>query len=257
LNFSGDLLGSRRWIRREQPFPHIIARSVFSEPFHAALDRGMKRLIRKGLSEGPDPRRLSRNIPGYDAYALGFRPESVRGALGVFLSAGWRDLVCGLFGVAPTPYLFAGAHYHLPGSQHGFVHNDYNPVWFPLAGNAPIRVPDQQACSYKTGAGSLDEGDKAQLVRAVALIFFTANDGWTVGDGGETGLYRTAQDRVCEPAIGIPPENNSLVAFECSPRSFHSFIANRRPRASVIMWTHCAPEVADRRFGLEHLEHWQ
>jgi len=253
----GAVLASRAWLRRGRPFPHVVAWDVFKPDFYAGMARQVRALLDRQLSETPDGERFSRNIAGYDAYGVGLRPGQP-GPLGLFLSPGWRDLMCGLFGVGATPYVFAGAHHHTVGSAHGFIHNDLNPVWFPAAGDREIQVPNNQVCAYKTGFGSLAEPEKVQVVRGAAVIFYLLNDGWASGDGGETGLYESPYASITDPAVRCPPENNSLIAFECSPSSFHSFLSNRRlPRTSIIMWVHRALDEAVAKFGAERLEQWR
>jgi hypothetical protein len=250
----GDVLAHRMWLRRERPFPHIVARDVFEPAFYGALESHVRQILQDRIIQSSAG---DRSIPGYDAYGIGF-DESLPDPLGVFLSNDVRDMLCGLFDVEPTPYVFAGIHHHASGSQDGFVHSDYNPVWFPRAPNGRVRCPDQEVCAYKTGEGSLPAAAKVEVVRAVALIFFLLNGGWRSGDGGETGLFADRGASVREPVLRCPPENNSLVMFECTPESFHAFLGgNRRPRTSVIMWVHRAREDAVATYGEDRLERWQ
>jgi Rps23 Pro-64 3,4-dihydroxylase Tpa1-like proline 4-hydroxylase len=90
------------------------------------------------------------------------------------------------------------------------------------------------------------------------MIFYLLNDGWQSGDGGETGLYDSADADIDCPIVRCPPINNTLIAFECTPRSFHSFISNRRiPRISIIMWAHRPKQEALEGFGADGLEQWK
>ena len=59
------------------------------------------------------------------------------------------------------------------------------------------------------------------------------------------------------PAAAVPPVNNMLLAFECTPNSYHSFISNKvAERNSVIMWLHRSDEMAVNRWGENTLERW-
>ncbi len=250
-----DILANRAWLRCACPFPHVTARNVFVPEFYRELAAGMTDILSRGLSEVPCRDRFSRSIPGYDSYGIGFHAP-LDGPLSLFLSVAWRDLLCRLFGVGPTPYVFAGAHHHAPGSQNGFIHNDFNPTWFVRAEEDTIQTPHPD-CSYRTGVGRFDAASKIEVVRGAAMIFFVLNDGWQPGDGGETALYSSPTSPIAEPAIRCPPENNSLIAFECTPYSFHTFLQNRRlPRTSIIMWVHRSLEEATDKFGHERLERW-
>jgi hypothetical protein len=252
-----DILANLAWLRRPHPFPHIVARDVFKHDYYSALTSQVQKMLSRGLSEVPAKEQFSRSIPGYDAYGFGLN-HSVEGPLAIFLSTAWRDLLCGLFGIDVTPYVFAGAHHHTVGSRSGWVHNDLNPVWFPRNGDGGIQIPNHEQCAYRTGAGPLSESEKIEVVRGAAMIFFLLNDDWQPGDGGETGLYRSAQTDVTRPAVSCRPENNSLLAFECTTRSYHAFLTNKRlPRTSIIMWVHRCIEEAAVKFGRESLERWK
>src|SRR5581483_10851893 len=120
-----DILANRAWLWRACPFPHVIARNVFTGEFYGALADSLSGILRRGLSETPCRERFSRSMPGYDSYGIGFHPP-LEGAQSLFLSVAWRDMMCRLFEVSATPYVFAGAHHHASGSKNGFIHNDFN-----------------------------------------------------------------------------------------------------------------------------------
>jgi hypothetical protein len=249
-----DILANRAWLRREQPFPHFVAQNVFRYDFYEQLAAQLRQTLARGLSETPSPYLFSRNIPGYDSYGIGF-DQSMTGPAALFLSLAWRDLMSVLFGIGVTPYVFAGSHHHAVGSKNGFVHSDFNPVWFRRQNNGSIQVPSQDVCSYTRGAGALAESEKVQVVRGAVVLFFLLNDGWRPGDGGEIGLFSSSAST---PTISCPPLNNSLVAFECTPDSLHGFRTNTRsPRTSIIMWVHRTLEEAKHRFGENRLERWK
>lgn len=251
------VVANREWLSRRYPFPHIVASNVFCADFYTALASQLREMLDRQLGSASRQEQRLRAIPGYDAYGMGFQPTQ-QGPLGLFLTVGWRDLMTGLFGLETTPYVFAGAHYHAVGSQHGFIHNDFNPVWFPRTESDLIRTPDYALCHYKTGTGTLAGPQKVQVVRGAVMIFYLLNDGWRPGDGGETGLYDSPTAQVEQPATQYPPQNNSLVAFECTPDSFHSFVSNRRlPRISIIMWVHRPLSEATASYGSHRLEHWK
>jgi 2OG-Fe(II) oxygenase superfamily len=252
-----DCLRNRRWLRCARPFPHVIARDVFVPELYSELAAQLSGLLARGLSDRSDRSRFSRGMPGYDAYGIGLTHD-LGPPLDVFLSPAWRDLMCGLFEIGPTPYVFGGAHHHAPGSAAGFVHNDFNPVWFPRAEGEEILLPDPAACDFRTGKGSLRADRKVETIRGAVAIFYLLNDGWGAGDGGETGLFAGRGEPHSAAAVRCPPVNNSLVAFECTPRSFHAFMQNgNRPRNSVIVWVHREPEEAHELYGRERVERWK
>jgi 2OG-Fe(II) oxygenase superfamily len=250
-----DVVANRAWLRRAYPFAHVVARDVFTADFYARLATQVRQLLQQGLSDVPTPYRFSRGMPGYDAYGMSVT-EELGEPLSLFVSAPWRDLMADLFGIGRTPYVFAGAHHHAPWSTDGFVHNDFNPVWFPRHASTGIRVPDA-SCDFKTGAGTLGDDEKVETIRGAVVIFYLLNDGWRPGDGGETGLY-ASRDSGAEPAVRCPPRDNSLVAFECTPHSYHGFLASRgRSRTSIIMWVHRELSEAAQLYGTDRIERWK
>ena len=89
-------------------------------------------------------------------------------------------------------------------------------------------------------------------VRAVAVLYYLANPRWEHRHGNCTGLYRSGTDDPSEPTAVVPPHSNSLLAFECSPWSFHGFVAGGVvPRNSVVQWFHRTPESVRRRWGAD------
>ncbi len=89
------------------------------------------------------------------------------------------------------------------------------------------------------------------------MIFYLANPVRGVV-GGETGLYRAASDPIDRPADVVPPVNNSLVAFECTPTSFHGFMSNRNAvRNCLVMWLHREKTEAIRRWGESSIVYWR
>ena len=243
------LLDERRWTLCNDPFPHLRAPNVFVPQLYAELATAFDMI----LSEQPLPdwpeARFTRSMPNYDASAVGFDTR-VCWPFSVFVSRAWHDMFARLLGVDANGCIHGGLHHHAVGSRDGFVHNDLNPVWFAEGdGMEDILIPRHALCSYCYGEGPAGVR-RREAVRAVAVIYYLSNPEWQPGDGGETGLYRSGRGAVAYPVVAVPPINNSLVAFECTPDSFHSFRTNvRHPRNSVITWLHCEKATAVARWG--------
>jgi hypothetical protein len=254
----GDILANRAWLHRTSPFSHVVASDVFTPDVYMELADATRKILNRGLSETPCTDRFSRGMAGYDAYGLGITHELGR-PFDLFLSPEWRDLLSNLFALGHTPYVFAGAHYHCPDGRTGFLHNDFNPIWFPRAPDnaARLQLPDPTLCDFKTGAGPAPPEEKIETIRGAVVIYYLLNDGWQAGDGGETGLFTSRFDDPAAPAARCAPRNNGLIAFECTPSSFHAFLANRRPRTSIIMWVHRTVDEAYERYGGDRIERWQ
>ena len=248
------MLENRAWTKRAWPFLYLHARSVFKEKFFKEMVDQYSSLLAQ--IDGSPFGVFKRTIPGYDAYGTGF-DESLSGPLRVFVTLAWHKMIANLFGVLATNHVNIGAHHHRPGSASGWVHNDFNSVWFPKRAGGELAFPQHKICGYRDGSGSLPDSEKTEVVRAVAMIFYLCNDGWIEGEGGETGLYLSPDDDVLDPCVRIPPEDNSLVLFECTPSSYHTYLCSpRRARNSVIMWLHCSKSDAIAKWG-GILERWR
>src|SRR5262249_18313473 len=145
-----------------------------------------------------------------------------------------------LFNVTGCGFINGGLHHHAVGSANGKVHSDLSYGWFVDYTSANgIRVSRHDLCRYTDGIALTSGVKPFELVRAVSMLFYLANPPWQPGDGGETGLYSSPTDDVNAPTATVPPINNSMLIFECTPYSLHSFLSNKRSvRNCVIMWIH-------------------
>ena len=238
------LLANRRWERRRRPFPHVVATNVFTADACDALAAAFRaELARAGAGY----------LARHDLHGITLTSDA--GPLGVFASRAWHDLLARLFGVEATGDVSVGLHHHEAGSASGFPHTDLNSAWFPAdVGEAPVRLARPDEIEYTTGRAMRPGARGREVVRAVACLFYVNNPGWRPGDGGATGLYASAGDPPTRPVAVVPPVDNSLLAFECTPFSYHGFIGNRvNPRDSVVMWLHRDRTDADRRWGAQSI----
>ena len=246
-----DLFAHRRWVRRTRPFPHVYARDVFVPEFYQRLTSEWERIRRER------PELLVRIAQGYSAD--GVRLAELReGPLAVFLSREWHDLVARVGGITASGDVEGSVHHHAPGAPFGWPHNDLNPAWFQ--GEAPgpgeVRVPDG---TVDTKNGTRPEGVVArETIRGVAVLFYFANPGWQPGDGGETAIYDHLSDGTTAPSMTlVPPLDNSMLLFEVTPRTWHTFAGNNtKDRNSVVMWVHRSKEDVEQRWGGDKIVPW-
>ena len=252
-----DVIANRRWWRRRDPHPHLVARDVLRPKIYDDIEQAYEALLDRGLSDTPDPTRLSRNMPNSEAYAWDFPPD-IDGPLALFYTRAWHDLLARVVGVRATGDINAALHHHALDSPHGFVHGDLAPGWFSDQPRPDgINPFDLTRCSYTTGAPSAPGIATRETIRAVTMILYIGTRGWTQGDGGETGLYATRDTPVAAPDVAVPPIANSLLVFENTPASYHSFIGDlRRTRGSVILWLHRPRADVVARWGLEPPHRW-
>jgi hypothetical protein len=240
------LLAGSQWAYGTHPFPHIRVANVFVATVYERLAAACRSVLATG-SDMAGSARLAYYGAKFDGHIFPFR-NGLSGPLGIFVSRAWVELLARATGVDATVDVNGALHHHAKGSKSGFVHKDYSACWF-IDQPRPdgVHVSDNE---YRTGKTTVPGAVARERVRAVAMIYYLNNPPWAEGDGGETGLYLRADDDVEHPAAAVPPINNSMLVFECSPDSYHSFISNRRnPRNSVAMWLHRTKESAVARWG--------
>jgi LPS sulfotransferase NodH len=246
-----SIAAGRRWIKSSVPFDHVRATDVFVREQYAAMSERFDEISSIGATKSAN-QGFARGIPGYDASGYNFSPGNY-GPFGLFVGREWLELLARLFGVSLSGHVLCGLHHHEPGSADGFLHHDLNPGFFAdYPDSSGVVVARQELCSYTTGEAYRSDVRVTETVRGIAMIYFLSNPPWRRGDGGQTGLYSGPRDNINDPVVAIPPINNSLVLFRCSPRSFHSFISNRRSeRNSVIAWYHRPKADVVREHGIE------
>lgn len=232
-------LSSRRWLRRSHPFPHIVAFDVFTPEVY---DRLVTR-FRQIMAEVGDRSYLD----DHDIFGATVTPEIASG-LEPFTTRAWHDLLAGLMSVRATGHVAMGMHHHRVGSADGFPHNDVNEGWFAGdPGPDEIELSRPHLVEYTTGNARAAGVHPRCAVRAVAALYYLDNALWYPGAGGVTGLYSRSDAPIRRPEMSVPPLNNSMLIFECTPWSWHGFISNQQARNSIIMWLHrCKSEVISR-----------
>lgn len=249
-----DVLVDREWTVRSGPFRHLVAQDVFKPDYYSRLELAFRQLLARGVSETFEQNRFSRNMGKYDAYGNCFTSEEC-GPYEIFFGWEWHDLFAKLFNVPASGDIEVCLHHHKVGGLSGNLHNDYNPAWFPDPKPGCINVSTDV---HNRPSGPKPVGGKHRvIIRAISIIFFLNNEPWEPGDGGETGFYAYKDRSVDEPDEMVPPQNNSLLAFECTPFSYHSFISNvSAPRNSLIMWLHRQYDEAVDTWGSKNIVWW-
>jgi hypothetical protein len=253
--------GTHRWLRYEQPFPHVLASNVFRPQVFQAMEDEFRGLLARGLSDEPmgNDTMFSRAMGSYDAYGYNFSQDRA-GAFDVLLTPAWCRLLAELFDVKATHHVDFGLHHHLPGSRSGWPHTDLAPGWFADDPPRPdcYTLADHSLVNYQTGRSARRAvPGVTEEVRAVAALIYLANDEWHCGDGGETALFGGAGGDRALPAKKVPPINNSVLIFECTPFSFHTFLSNgRSPRNSLIMWLHRSKNEVMHRWDDRSITYW-
>ncbi len=243
----GEVLAHRRWVRRQRPFPHVVAQNVFVPEFYAELEahfRSIERRHYKGSNNG------------YAAVTSEIRHHP--GPLQIFLSREWHDLIAGLGGVVRTTGdVTVALHHHEPGGEPGWPHHDLAPGWYgdPPPGPHEVQAEDDRV-DYFTGACP-DGVTARETIRAVSVLYYLGNPEWSPGDGGETGLYPSHASGLRQDGTMVPPINNSIVVFECTPYSWHAYAGYaRHERNCVVMWVHRPKQDVIDIWGESGIVYW-
>ena len=241
-----------RWTEYRQPFVHIHGTDIFAPETYRKLSEEFATVVEHTLSGTRDCATMARSTPDYDALILAMSASLCDNFVPMF-TCEWKDRIARLFSL-PLTSRIDGALHHVPrGSRPGWLHTDLCSGWFVRTstletGQEPV-FPDRSRCDYFRGVPHTPDVQPEEYIRAVSMIYYLNNDGWTEGEGGETGLYSTARSNI-GPRKAIPPKNNTLILFECTPHSFHRLLANPgRHRNSIVVWFHTTSEFGAARWG--------
>lgn len=242
------LIANRSWVRSNQPFPYVVAQDVFVGDVYDRLTAEFNELLAQGTFRQQD-----RNY-GALMYEM---PADHPGALGIFVSRAWRDVLSHLFGRESISGVSVSLHHHERGSGDGWIHNDLSPAWFARPDDPELTVTSgQDGVPYRSGQAPAGVPVMA-AARSISILYYLANAQWRPGDGGETGLFNGKRG-IKTPTARMPPVNNSLLAFECSPYSFHAYQNNHRSdRNAVVMWLHQSRQKAEEQWGAGSLVEWR
>ncbi|MEV0249684.1 2OG-Fe(II) oxygenase [Nocardia sp. NPDC050712] len=246
-----ELFAHRRWVRRALPFPHVYVRDVFAEGFYRRLAEEYERIRRDRVDE------FFAVSERYSADQISL-PDLQDGPLALFSSREWHDLITGVMGVQTTGDVEGAVHHHPPGSPTGWAHCDLAPAWFPGDPPGPdeIRLPSPTV-NIHNGTREPDVTAR-ETVRAIAIMYYLGNAEWSPGDGGETALFAHLNGQDAPPPdLLVPPLNNSMVMFECTPRTWHTFAGNNvADRNCVVMWLHRPKSDVVQRWGEHNIVQW-
>jgi len=233
--------------QHQRPFRHFRAHDVLEGHDYRRLCELFRQIQDGSTALSYRMARTSRN---YDARVVAV-DERLAGLLDPLFAPAWLSSLGRLLGFPPADVIDGALHSSPAGSRDGWIHTDLCPAWFDESRpSGTVRFPDRLRCEYFTGRPLHPDARPVEYIRAAALIYFLCNDGWEAGDGGETGLYAAARHAACTTFTSVPPVNNSLLFFECSPHSYHRFLSNPgRERNSVILWLHCTVEQAKTLWG--------
>ena len=249
-----EVVANRRWLRRQTPFPHLVATDVLRPDVYERVEAAYRAVLDAGIGTQAG---LSPPAGGHDASSRLIDADADP-ALALFTSRAWHDMLCATTGVAGSGHVVASLYHHAAGSASGVPHNDLNPGWFPSAASSgEVVVADPSLVSYTTGVTADPSLRPVKTARAVVMHFFLCNGPVRRGGGGVIGMHTSPFDRIDAPARTVAFADNSLVVFECTPFSLHGFIGGHTtPRNVITVWLHRPFADAVALFGRSSVVEW-
>jgi hypothetical protein len=238
---------NRNWIVQRHPFRHMIVRGLLEETVLKRLTENFERHLQAHNSD-------ARRIANYDAQVVSLKSQDVD-VFYPLLHVKFLELICRAMRLNAAFEIDGALHSHPPGSRSGWIHNDYNPGWFGRTAASGELFFNDGACNYRTGRMRDGQGTGICRVRYITLIFYLNNPN-SKNVGGETGLYLSQSRSVEQADILVPPEDNTLLAFECTPHSWHSFRTTTARRNSITLWLHRPAEEAKKQWPHHDFVYW-
>jgi hypothetical protein len=215
-----------------EPFHHIRLTDVFKPEIYNMICKNFMEYIGKTKpykdQEGA--------VHSYAAYIYGMKHKDCINGYDFFIDDAWKNFISNIFNIEFNNHIALAAHWHKAPAEAGFVHRDLNIVC-DTPSKEKVKLTGD--CYYSDD--SIDKQPKAEkIIRSVALLFYLRNkDNWQPEDKGGTSIYSNwSLDSLIKE---IPPQNNSIFAFEVCPNSFHGFSGSGFDRSAMVQWFHSSP----------------
>lgn len=230
-----------------EPFSHIVVDNFFKDGFAKKIEDYFLSIRERGFGAREDISRLHpfRNEKGvyeYDGY-LYVPKQREHEIFKLFYSVAWNSYFSNIFAQPTNLVTSLAVHHHEPGDSTGFVHHDYSEQKFckdDTLENGVLANDQAREFERKCNLGMSHD------FRIVSLIYYFGSN-WKNGDGGETGVYAS---KTSEPTKIVAPVRNRLFAFQISPKSFHAFQTNKKPRSSIVQWFHIDTAWCVKKYGM-------
>ncbi|MFA5132147.1 MAG: 2OG-Fe(II) oxygenase [Candidatus Paceibacterota bacterium] len=229
-------------IRHEkEPFEYVVIDNFFSEEIYEGLCAYVHNVKKRGFSESPSTTKFYpfKYVTGYlEKYGGYFYPprHNENKFMDIFFSVRWNLFIEKLMGQNTNEFISTTVHLHTEGNKNGWVHNDYQKVFF----NRKDTLSNGMVTQSNTEDEFTDEA-----FRSIAVLYYFDNDTWKDGDGGETGIFSSPSSGLFAK---VAPKNNRLLVMKISPKSFHAFMGNKTDRNAIVQWFHVDTEEALKEY---------
>ena len=211
------------------PFHYVVIKNLLRDDIYNRLCGDFDEIIKRA-----PPVYKTENGKTYNALIAGLSKEDLKNGYDFFGSQQWMDFVSDLFCITFNKYISASLHYHEAPSKSGWPHTDLNICAFNDDPEMRIQVGTNGANYADDTAGRQPHAVKC-LRWVAGLYYYNNKQTITEADGGGTGLYDATGQTVIKSSL---PQNNSLILFEISPVSYHSFIGANFNRSALVHWFH-------------------
>lgn len=240
--YRGFLNGPLRSTRALLPFEHVIIDDLLPPEIYNELCAYLAAVKARGVSESPSLNAFYpfKYVTGYlEKYGGYFYPPRFgeHRVMDLFFSVTWNVFIERLMRQPTNEYISTTLHWHTPGNKQGWVHNDYQKVFF----HNRNRLTNGMVVQSNT-----DKVFTGEAVRSVAVLYYLGNAPWIEGNGGETGIFTSPQS---PPTALVTPQNNRLLVMKISPSSFHAFMGNTVDRHAIVQWFHVDTSEAIADYG--------
>jgi len=246
-----SLPGGVQWREHSLPFRHFSATDVFDSKTYKELSHQFTLILETTAGKREGAYKMRPALGNSDGLILGLT-DKLASAFSPLFTEAWLRPLAEQLDLKFLPRVEGALHSNPQGSRTGWIHTDCCSAWFDESNSKAeeLILPPRGRCNYFTGKAKVPDAKPIEYIRAATMIFYLCNDGWESGDGGETGAYSADRETKDTMTKLIPPINNSLFFFECSPHSYHRFITNPgRTRNSIVLWLHASVEDAEARWG--------
>ncbi len=237
-----------------KPFPHVNIRNFFKRDFYLSLCHEFETTLQKGVLEADEPKDLQR----FQKFHYGFDashwqlPPNIGAPINLLYQPVWIEFFSKLFGVPLTKNVSITFHSQVFGSKPFSAHNDYCYVGMPKSkpGDDNVKQLFYDAPYFISGPQEAKDLNLDLQMRSVIGIFYLDNPDYVEGNGGETGLYESYEGYLQNnPVKLIPPISNSMLIFETTPDSFHTYVPNKaKYRNTLLFWLHSDADLKMKRF---------
>ncbi|MBN9288395.1 MAG: hypothetical protein BGO43_14115 [Gammaproteobacteria bacterium 39-13] len=237
-----------------EPFPHKHLMEFLKPDLYDDLCQLFNEVLARGIllpSDPFEPDKFKGFTYGFDA-AFWQPPPDFGYPINEFYSSKWIEFFSKLFDVPLSYDISLTFHHQRFNSKPFAAHTDYCVVGMSkrFFFNKKVR---QHYFDTPYFIKDETEGKRLNLsvqMRSVVGIFYLNNPPWHEVNGGETGLYDSYESfTLGNPVKKIPPISNSLLTFETTPNSFHTYLPNRaKVRNTMIFWLHTPIKQKINRF---------